>query len=42
MTIDFIQREFAYLAGAFVTLFFIIDPLATVRAIAGRFAPNLV
>ncbi|MEN9836217.1 MAG: hypothetical protein RL011_2410 [Pseudomonadota bacterium] len=30
MTIDFIQREFAYLAGAFVTLFFIIDPLATV------------
>ncbi|MBM4250728.1 MAG: NAAT family transporter [Deltaproteobacteria bacterium] len=30
MTIELIQREFAYLAGAFVTLFFIIDPLTTV------------
>ncbi len=30
MTFDLIQREFAYLAGAFVTLFFIIDPLTTV------------
>ncbi len=30
MPTEFLQKELAYLAGAFVTLFFIIDPLTTV------------
>lgn len=43
MTLSFLQTEWGYLTGAFVTLFFIVDPFAVVPvylALSERFTPH--
>ena len=43
MTLTFLQTEWAYFTGAFVTLFFIVDPFAMVPAylaLSERFTPD--